>query len=75
MYYFKLYYESTLLRDSRDMEEYFETYEEAEEEAETVKEERIEQWVIDDAWNEYDSEDQFDIYIDYEEVDEDESDI
>lgn len=71
MYYFKLYYESTLLRDSRDMEEYFETYEEAEEEAETVKEERIKQWKLDDAWHEYDSEDQFDIFIDYEEVDED----
>ncbi len=71
MYYYKLYYDSTLLRDSRDLDEYFEDEQEAKDEAESVKEERIEQWKLDDGWHEYDSEDQFDIFIDYEEVDED----
>ena len=71
MYYYKLYYDSTLLRDSRGLDEYFETEDEAREEAESVKAVRIEQWKADDAWHEYDSEDQFDIFIDYEEVDED----
>ena len=68
MYYYKLYYSSTLLRDSSDFDEYFEDEDEAMEEAETEKEDRIEQWKSDGGWNEDDDEDDFDIVIDYVET-------
>ena len=63
MYYYKLYYGSTLLRDSADFDEYFETEDEAQEEAETERDDRIEQWKSDDAWHSWDDVDDFDIYI------------
>lgn len=75
MYYYKLYYSSTLLRDSSDFDEYFEDEDEAMEEAETEKEDRIEQWKSDGGWNEDDSEDFFDIDIEYEERKDEEDDI
>lgn len=63
-YYYKVYYESTLLRDSSELDEFFENYEDAEEEAKDFIEERIEQWKADMAWDEeYDDEDSFNIYI------------
>lgn len=63
-YYYKVYYESTLLRDSSELDEFFETYEDAEEEAKDFIEDRIEQWKSDMAWDEeYDDEDNFNIYI------------
>lgn len=74
MYYYKLYYGSTLLRDSSDFDEYFEDEDEAMEEAETEKEDRIEQWKSDGGWNEYDDEDDFDIVIDYVETEDNEDD-
>ena len=75
MYYYKLYYSSTLLRDSSDFDEYFEDEDEAMEEAETEKEDRIEQWKSDGGWNEDDDEDDFDIVIDYVETEDEEDDI
>lgn len=74
MYYYKLYYSLTLLRDSSDFDEYFEDEDEAMEEAETEKEDRIEQWKSDGGWNEDDDEDDFDIVIDYIETEDDEDD-
>ena len=63
-YYYKVYYESTLLRDSSELDEFFEDYEDAEEEAKDFIEERIEEWKADMAWDEeYDDEDSFNIYI------------
>lgn len=63
-YYYKVYYESTLLRDSSELDEFFETEEDAEEEARDFIEDRIEQWKSDMAWDEeYDDEDNFNIYI------------
>ena len=74
MYYYKLYYSSTLLRDSSDFDEYFEDEDEAMEEAESEQQDRIEQWKSDGGWNEYDDEDDFDIVIDYIETEDDEDD-
>lgn len=63
-YYYKVYYESTLLRDSSELDEFFETEEDAEEEAKDFIEERIEEWKADMAWDEeYDDENNFSIYI------------
>ena len=62
-YYFKLYYGSTLLRDSSDFDEFFETEEDAFSEGELERDARIEQWTLDDAWHEYDSIDNFDIVV------------
>lgn len=62
-YYYKLYYGSSLLRDSSDLDEYFETEDEATEEAEIERDNRIEMWKLDNAWNEYDSIKEFDIVI------------
>ncbi|SCW63907.1 hypothetical protein SAMN05660484_02206 [Eubacterium ruminantium] len=63
MYYYKVYYDSTELRDSRDVEDYFDDEEEAEIEAKEFIEDRIEQYKADDAWHEYDSRDLFDVII------------
>lgn len=62
-YYYKLYYGSTLLRDSSDLDDYYETEEEAYEEAEIERDDRIEQWKLDNAWNEWDSVELFDIVV------------
>lgn len=66
-YYYKLYYGSTLLRDSSDFDDYFETEDEAMEEAIIERDSRIEMWKLDGAWQEWDSIEYFDIVI--EEVD------
>lgn len=63
MYYYKLYYDSTLLRDSSELDDYFETEEEAEEEGKNAMESRIEQWKFDDAWNEKDDVRYFDVVV------------
>ena len=62
-YYYKLYYDTTLLRDSSEFDEFFEDEDEAQEDAELVKESKIEQWKCDEAWHEDDSEEYFDIVI------------
>lgn len=62
-YYYKLYYDITLLRDSSEFDEFFEDEDEAQEEAESMKQDKIEQWKADEAWHEDDSEDYFDIVI------------
>lgn len=62
-YYHKVYYGSTLFHDSADYEEYFETEDEAREEAQSYVDDKIEQYKLDGAWNDYDSEDDFDIVI------------
>ena len=64
MYSYKLYYGSTLLRDSKDIGDYYEDEDEAWEEAEIEKEDRINQWELDGAWNAWDSVEEFDIVID-----------
>lgn len=63
MYYYQLFYGSTFLRDSSNFGDYYETEEEAYEEAETERDYRIEMWKIDDAWNEWDSIEEFDIIV------------
>lgn len=68
MYSYKLYYGSELLRDSSEYNAYYETEDEAYEEAESERDYRIELWKIEDAWHEnWDSVEDFDIEI--EEVD------
>lgn len=63
MYYYKLYYGSSLLRDSREFGDYFDDEEEAMEEAEIERDSRVELWQLDDGWHEWDSMDEFDIVI------------
>lgn len=62
-YYYKLYYGSTLLRDSSDLGDYYETEDEAREAGEDDKDYRIKMWQLEDAWHEWDSEEDFDIVI------------
>ena len=62
MYYYELYYD-TLLRDSSEFGDYYETEEEAMEAAELERDSRIEMWQIEDAWHEWDSIENFDIEI------------
>lgn len=64
MYHYKLYYGSSLLRDSADIGDWYEDEDEAWEEAEIEKEDRIVQWKLDDAWHEWDNEENFDIVVD-----------
>ena len=60
-YKWKLYYDSTLLRED---DEVFDTPEEAKKEASIAMQNRIEQWKLDGGWNkEYDNEANFEIYI------------
>lgn len=67
-YSYKLYYGSTLLTDSSTLDDYYETEEEAREEAEIEGENRIDQWKLDDAWHEWNSVEEFDIVIEEREV-------
>lgn len=62
-YYYKVYYGASLLHDSADLGDYYETEEEAREEAEEYIEDKIAQWKFDDAWHEWDHVDDFDIVI------------
>ena len=62
-YYYQVYYESSLLRDSSDLDEYFEDYEEAIDEANEFIEDRIEQWKIDGAEYTDDDRENFSIEI------------
>lgn len=68
MYSYKLYYGESLLRDSADLDDYYEDEEEAYEEAEIERDNRIEMWKLDGAWNAWDSVEEFDIVV--EEIDE-----
>lgn len=60
-YKWKLYYGSTLLIENDDI---YDTEEEAREEAQSEIDHRIELWKLDDAWHEWDSEEDFDVVID-----------
>ena len=62
-YYYELYYGSKLLRDSSSLDDYYETEDEAYEEAVIDRDYRIEMWKLDDAWYEWDSIEYFDIVI------------
>lgn len=62
MYYYELYYD-TLLRDSSEFGDLYETEEEAMEAAELERDGRIEMWQLEDAWHEWDSIENFDIEI------------
>ena len=62
-YYYKLYYGSTLIKDSRELGDYYYDEDEAMEEAEIERDSRVELWKLDDAWHEWDSMDEFDIVI------------
>ena len=68
-YYYKLYYGSTLLRDSRNLDDYYEDEDEAYEFAINERDSRISMWELDGAWNAWDSIEEFDIVVDWEESD------
>ena len=62
-YSYKVYYGSTMLHDSLDHDEYYDTEEEAREEARDYIKYKRNDWENDGAWTEDDSEDDFDIVI------------
>ena len=68
-YYYKLYYGSTLLRDSRDLDDYYEDEDEAYEFAINERDSRISMWELDGAWNTWDSIEEFDIVVEWEDDD------
>ncbi len=62
-YSYKLYYDATLLRDSAEHDEFYETEEEAIEEAREEAKNRKEMWETDGAWHQDDTYDNFDIVV------------
>ena len=62
-YTYKVYYDVTLLHDASDYNEYFDTEEEAREDAESYVDRKIEDWKADGSWEEDDDRDYFDIVI------------
>ena len=64
MYSYRLYYSGLLLRDSADIDDYYESEEDAYDEAEIERDNRIERWKLDGAWNAWDNIEAFDIKVD-----------
>jgi len=64
-YFYEVYYGSTFLRNSADLGDYFDSEEEAEEEAQLFIEDTIDRWKEDGGWNDYDDPSDFTVEVDF----------
>lgn len=64
-YFYEVYYGSTFLRNSADLGDYFDSEEEAEEEAQLFIEDTIDRWKEDGGWSDYDDYSDFTVEVDF----------
>ena len=74
-WYYEVYYSSTFLRNSADMDDFYDTEEEAMEEAKDYIEDTIDRWKEDGGWNDWDDYTEFTIDVDFVEDDEEDEEI